>query len=70
MNFYMGQHKACHGFVLTNTELVAIKRIDINGRLAVSSVISWTAGGHGQLTVLMGIWYLGMLAAEGTNWIL
>ncbi|GKZ38566.1 hypothetical protein AbraIFM66950_010849 [Aspergillus brasiliensis] len=70
VNFYMGQHKARHGFVLTNTELVAIKRIDTNGRLAVSSAIPWTAGGHGQLTVLMGIWYLGMLAAEGTNWTL
>ncbi|PYH96487.1 hypothetical protein BO71DRAFT_482072 [Aspergillus ellipticus CBS 707.79] len=70
VNFYMGQHKARHGFVLTNTELVAIKRIDTNGRLAVSSAIPWTAGGPGQLTVLMGIWYLGMLAAEGTNWTL
>ncbi|KAL3468844.1 hypothetical protein BJX99DRAFT_268972 [Aspergillus californicus] len=70
VNFYMSQHKARHGFVLTNTELVAVKRLDTNGRLAVAEAIPWTAGGHGQLTVLMGIWYLGMLAAEATNWTL
>ncbi|RAQ79518.1 hypothetical protein COH21_012819 [Aspergillus flavus] len=70
VNFYMRQHKARHGFVLTNTELVGVKRLDTNGHLAVSSAIPWTAGGHGQLTVLMGMWYLGMLAAEETNWTL
>ncbi|KAG0159971.1 hypothetical protein PDIDSM_7498 [Penicillium digitatum] len=70
VNFYMGQRKARHRFVLTNTELVGVKRLDTNGRLAVSLAIPWTAGGHGQLTVLMGIWYIGMLAAEGTNWTL
>lgn len=70
VNFHMGLHNARHGFVLTNTELVAVKRLDKNGRLAVSSSIPWKAGGHGQLTVLMGLWYLGMLAAEETNWTL
>ncbi|PGH36280.1 hypothetical protein GX50_00965 [[Emmonsia] crescens] len=39
VNFYMSQHKACHGFVLTNTELVEIKHLDINGHLAVSLTI-------------------------------
>lgn len=70
VNFYMGLYNARHGFVLTNTELVAVKRLDKNGRLAVSSSIPWKAGGPGQLTVLMGLWYLGMLAAEETNWAL
>ncbi|PWY74452.1 hypothetical protein BO70DRAFT_364426 [Aspergillus heteromorphus CBS 117.55] len=70
VKFYMDQHNARHGFVLTNTELVAVKRLDRNGRLAVSVAIPWTAGGHGQLTVLMGMWYLGMLAAEEGNWTL
>lgn len=59
VNFYMGLHNARHGFLLTNTELVAVKRLDKNGRLAVSSSIPWRAGGHGQLSVLMGLWYLG-----------
>ncbi|RAL14145.1 uncharacterized protein BO97DRAFT_21539 [Aspergillus homomorphus CBS 101889] len=68
VNYHMDQHNARHGFVLTNAELVAVKRLDTNGRLAVSVSIAWTAGGHGQLTVLMGMWYLGMLAAEELNW--
>lgn len=53
--------------MLINTELVGVKRLDTNGRLAVSLAIPWTTGGYGQLTVLIGIWYIGMLAAEGTN---
>lgn len=31
----MGQHKVRHGFVLTNTELIGVKRLDINGSLAI-----------------------------------
>ncbi|KAJ5569498.1 uncharacterized protein N7459_008928 [Penicillium hispanicum] len=64
VNFHIGQHNARHGFVITNAELVAVKRLDANGRLAVSASIPWTAGGQGQLTVLLGLWYLGMLAAK------
>lgn len=66
----MGQHNARHGFILTNTELVAVKRLNTSGRLAVSVSIPWTAGGHGQPTVVMGVWYLGMLAGEAANWTL
>ena len=68
VNFHMSYHNARHGFVLTNAELVAVKRLDENGRLAVSRSIPWGAGGHGELTVLMGLWYLGMLASEEDNW--
>ncbi|CAG8909803.1 unnamed protein product [Penicillium egyptiacum] len=63
VNFYMSQHNARHGFMLTNTELVAAKRLDGNGRLAVSRSIPWTAAGHSQLTVLTVVWS-GMLATE------
>lgn len=70
VNFYMDQHNARHGYILTNTELVAVKCLDRNGRLAVSTAIPWTSGGAGQLTVLLGLWYLGMLAAEDSNWAL
>lgn len=68
VNFYMSQHGARHGFVLTNTEFVAIKRLDTNGLLAVADPIPWTSGGIGQPSVLLGLWYLGMLAAEEDTW--
>ncbi|KAF7128765.1 hypothetical protein CNMCM5793_003674 [Aspergillus hiratsukae] len=67
VNFYMDQHNARHGYLLTNTEFVAVKRLDGEGRLAVSTAIPWTSGGPGQLSVLLGLWYLGMLAAEDAN---
>ena len=66
----MSQHNARHGLVSTNVELVAVKRLDKNGQLAVSRSIPWGAGGHGELTVLMGLWYIGMLASEEANWAL
>ena len=68
VNWYMSQHHARYGFVLTNAELVAVKRLDTNGRIAVSASIPWTAGGPGQLSVALGMWYICMLAADVTNW--
>ncbi|KAG5295322.1 hypothetical protein I7I48_12170 [Histoplasma ohiense] len=70
VNFYMDQHGARHGFVLTNAEFVALKRLDENGRVAVADPIPWTGGGVGRPSVLLGLWYLGMLAAEDDNWVL
>ncbi|KAK9234130.1 hypothetical protein V1525DRAFT_79617 [Lipomyces kononenkoae] len=70
VNFYMDQHNARHGFILTNVEFVAFKRLDRNGRLAVATPITWTSGGAGRLSVLLGLWYLGTLAAEDDNWTL
>jgi hypothetical protein len=71
VNFYGDQHNARYGFILTNTELVPLKRLDQNGRLAVATSIPWTQGGSaGRLSVLLGLWYLGMLAAENDNWTL
>ncbi|KAL4936943.1 hypothetical protein BDV06DRAFT_216270 [Aspergillus oleicola] len=68
VNWYMGQHHARYGFVLTNNELMAVKRLDTNGRLAVSASIPWTAGGPGQLSVALGMWYVCMLAADMADW--
>ncbi|KAI2834845.1 hypothetical protein CAN33_0055040 [Aspergillus niger] len=68
VNFYMEQHNARHGFILSDAELVAVKRLDGNGRLAVATSIPWASGGAGRLSVLLGLWYLGMLAAENNNW--
>lgn len=70
LNFYMGQHNARHGFILSDAELLPVKRLDGHGRLAVASSIPWGSGGIGQLSVLFGLWYLGMLAAEDDNWAL
>lgn len=70
VNFYMGQHGARYGFVLTDKEFVAVKRLNANGRLAVAAAIPWTSGGAGQPSVLLGLWYLGMLVAENNNWAL
>ncbi|EEQ90089.1 uncharacterized protein BDCG_05209 [Blastomyces dermatitidis ER-3] len=68
INFYMKQHNARYGFALTDTELVPIKRLDVNGNLLVARAIPWEAGGPGRLTVLMGLWYLGMLGAADDDW--
>ncbi|KAJ5712866.1 uncharacterized protein N7483_010047 [Penicillium malachiteum] len=70
LNFYMDGHGARCGYVLTDAELVVVKRLDTNGRLAVSAPIPWKTGGNGQLSVRLGLWYLGMLAAEEENWAL
>lgn len=70
INFYMRQHNARYGYNLTDTELVAVKRLEGSGRLAVSRAVPWTRGGVGVLSVLLALWYLGMLAAEDGRWIL
>lgn len=68
VDFDMCQHGARHAYVMTDTEFVAIKRLDENGQLAVAEAIPWTSGGVGQPSVLLGLWYLGMLAVEEDTW--
>lgn len=71
VNFYMRQNGARYGFVLTDRELVAVRRLDSNGHLELSESIPWTASGTSdqpRLTVLLGLWYLGMLAANDQYW--
>lgn len=67
VNFYMKQHHARYRFVLTDLELVAVRRLDMNGNLQLSDYIPWTASGTAlqpRLIVLLGLWYLGMLASR------
>jgi hypothetical protein len=80
VNFYMKQHQTAYGFVVTDTELVPIRRLNNNGRLALGPRIPWSAsniyepGEHGYdvnqarykdtLTPQLALWYLGMLAAN------
>lgn len=56
----MEQHSARYGFILTNSEFVALKRLDGNGRLAVANLIPWRSGDVGQPSVMLGLWYLGI----------
>ncbi|KAL1845564.1 hypothetical protein Plec18170_009699 [Paecilomyces lecythidis] len=73
VNFYMRQHHARYGFILTDAELVAVRRLDRNGNLELSASIPWTTTGTAsqpRLTVLLGLWYLGMLAANDQDWFL
>ncbi|OJD18202.1 hypothetical protein AJ78_01760 [Emergomyces pasteurianus Ep9510] len=67
VNYYMNQHKTRYGFLITNLELVAIRRLDNNGSLELSTPIPWEAQGTAtqpRLTVLLALWYIGMLAAQ------
>ncbi|OJD24728.1 hypothetical protein ACJ73_03907 [Blastomyces percursus] len=68
VNYYMGQHRTRYGFVLSDTELVPIKRLDENGNLLVAQAIPWEAKGPGRLTILLGLWYLGMLGVADNDW--
>ena len=68
VNLYMKQHHARYGFVFTNTELVPIKRLNSNGDLLVAQAIPWEAREPGRLTILLALWYLGMLGAADNDW--
>lgn len=71
VNHYMEQNQTRYGFVLTNVELVAIHRTNKAGHLESSNPVPWTAYGSEegpQLTVLLILWYIGMLASGNDNW--
>ncbi|KAL4901076.1 hypothetical protein BDW74DRAFT_187918 [Aspergillus multicolor] len=78
VNWYMRQYGARYGFILSNEEFLAVKRLDADGRVAVSEPVLWsdaaaadatgTGTGTGRLSVLMGIWYVGMLAVDEDHW--
>ncbi|ODH53476.1 hypothetical protein GX48_00307 [Paracoccidioides brasiliensis] len=68
VNFYMKQLNTRYGFVLTDAELVPIKRLDDDGSLLVAQAIPWETEGPGRLTILLGLWYLGMLVAADNEW--
>lgn len=56
-----------YGFLLTNKELVAVKRLDRDGSLSLADPIPWGASGteeQPRMTVLLRLWYLGLLAAD------
>jgi hypothetical protein len=66
VNHYMKLHHARYGFIITDLELVAIRRLDNNGNLELSAPIPMRTQGnanHPSLTPLLALWYLGMLAS-------
>ncbi|KAA8641684.1 uncharacterized protein ATNIH1004_011820 [Aspergillus tanneri] len=73
VNFYMKQHHTRFSFILTDREFVAIRRLDRNGNLELSASIPLTVHGttsEPKLTAVLGLWYLGMLAADDQSWYL
>ncbi|CAG8905984.1 unnamed protein product [Penicillium egyptiacum] len=67
VNWYMKQHHSRYGFLLTDRELVVFRRLDDQGYLELALPIPFTAGGSAsqpRLTVLLALWYVGMLAAN------
>jgi hypothetical protein len=50
----MDQHRARYAFLLKNAELVAVQRLNTDGRFTVATPILWTSGVVGQLSVLLG----------------
>lgn len=67
VNSYMKQHRSRYGYLLTDQELVVFRRMDSNGHLELARPIPVTLNGTAerpQLTVLLALWYLGMLAAQ------
>lgn len=68
INYYMRQHRARYAFVLSDTELISIKRLDENDNLLIAQIISWEAKRSERLTILLRLWYLEMLDATNNDW--
>ncbi|KAJ5191969.1 uncharacterized protein N7498_010954 [Penicillium cinerascens] len=72
VNFYMLKNNTRYGYIITNEEMVAIRRLDSDGNLELSTPIPWRSSANGphppRLTMLLAFWYLGMLAADNNDW--
>ncbi|KKK21745.1 hypothetical protein ARAM_007626 [Aspergillus rambellii] len=67
VNWYMRQHGASFGWILTDEGLVAVQRGKDAGELLISEEVPWCRGGTPEMpevTVLLGLWYVGMLSAR------
>ncbi|KAL4969494.1 uncharacterized protein BDV14DRAFT_84402 [Aspergillus stella-maris] len=67
----MRQHKTRYGFVITDRELVVLRRVDDDnggtGHLELAAPLWLTTAGTAaqpQLTVPLALWYLGMLSSQ------
>lgn len=71
VNYYMSDQGARYGFVITDRELVAIRRLNNVTDLQLSNPVPWSPQENTeqpQLTILLALWYIGMLASDDTNW--
>ncbi|KAJ5217611.1 uncharacterized protein N7469_011236 [Penicillium citrinum] len=71
VNFDMRQHQTRYSFILTDRELVAVRRLDGYGNLELSHPVPWTAHGtadHPRMTILLALWYICLLAADEQGW--
>jgi hypothetical protein len=71
VNYAMNQHNTRYGFLLTDRELVAIRKLDRNGHLELAQPIPWARGGTAaqpELIVMLALWYIGMLASINNDW--
>lgn len=69
LEWYMRHRTSRYGFILTDAEFVAVRRME-NGDLQLSAPIAWGTCGsfeNPELTVLLALWYLGMLASENNG---
>lgn len=72
VNFYMIQNHAKYGFIITDDELILIRRRDNMGNLDLSGRIPLNETGNAQrpkLTPHLALWWLGMITA-GNNWVM
>lgn len=70
VNWYMQRNDTRYGFIITDKELVPIRRVNVKGHLELAASIPWGAcGQHGEdkLTVLLALWYLGTLISNGNG---
>ena len=73
LNSYMNEFETQCGFIITDQELLLVRRRDTRGGLDLAPPISWTTRGSAatpRMTVLMALWYLAMLAADDGDWCL
>ncbi|KDQ54709.1 hypothetical protein JAAARDRAFT_100279, partial [Jaapia argillacea MUCL 33604] len=67
--YYMKCHETRYGYILTDWELVCLRRRPGEpGHLDVSPPIPITACNDDSITVLPVLWYIHILASDGTEW--
>jgi hypothetical protein len=69
VHYYMNVHGTRYGYVLTDREFVAIKRVGEQfGDIMISKAVRWRGGGCGGMSLALASWFLHKLAAEETGW--
>ncbi|ATY64073.1 hypothetical protein A9K55_003768 [Cordyceps militaris] len=68
---YRAQHSgARYGYVLTDKEIIAFRKEDAQHTISVAEPVQWAGPSDGKprMTVVLALWYLGMLASHDTDW--